>query len=131
MQDWKVVWRETAPLISTPGLLALKEALERDDPKLLQKVTTSPPPLAYVQDWPIEGACPLTYTGWKGDGLETVGECEEYFAYLCAGIDIRMGEPAGCRWLLNQIDDWSREDLIKNLLPEVKLSIERRLSDGA
>src|SRR2546423_868213 len=120
MDSWRKVWRTAAPLLSTSGLEALKKALVDDDPRLLQGATTSPPPLACVVDWPVEAACTLGYCGWQGDGLETVGEVEEYFAKMCFMIDQELGEPAGCRWLLNWVDETPRSDMRRELLLEVQ-----------
>ena len=73
MESWRKVWREgLAPQISTAGLEALRSGLLTDDARLLQSVTTSPPPLSCVRDWPVDGACGLGWCGWQGDGLETV-----------------------------------------------------------
>src|SRR5687768_10861154 len=84
MESWKHVWRKgVAPLLSTESLESLRQALVHDDPHLLQGATCSPPPLQCVQDWPVEGACALGYCGWRGDGLETVAEVEEFFARMC------------------------------------------------
>lgn len=126
MESWRVVWRKGVKFISTPGLIALRDALEEDSSTLLQGGTLTPPPLECVKDWPVEKACPLAYTGWKGDELETVGEVEEYFARMCFAIDQELGEPAGCRWLLNWIDDTDREEMRKSLLEEVNLSLSER-----
>src|SRR5579883_830765 len=106
MEGWRKVWREGfAPVLSTESLEALADALERDDRRLTQGSTTTPPPLMCVQDWPCEGACALGYCGWHGEGLQSVGEVEEFFAKCCFEADRRLGEPAACRWFLNWFDD--------------------------
>src|SRR5262245_17174217 len=106
MESWRNVWRKgVAPLLSTPSLEALAQALAEDDSRLLQGATTSPPPLTCVQDWPVEAACALGWCGWHGEELETVAEVEEFFARTCEDIDERMGEPAACRWFLNWYDE--------------------------
>jgi hypothetical protein len=125
--SWLKTWREgIAPLLSTESLIALAKALDEDDKRLIQGGTTQPPPLVSVQDWPVEAACALGYCGWQGDGLETVGEVEEYFARMCFEIDQRMGEPAGCRWFLNWFDETPREKMRVLLLEEVHLAIVSR-----
>jgi len=130
MESWKHVWRNgVAPLLSTMSLEVLRKALVADDSRLLQGATTSPPPLQCVQDWPIEGACGLGYCGWQGDGLETVGEVEEFFARMCFEIDQRMGEPAACRWFLNWFDDTPREQMRSELLGEVQRVLAQRYTD--
>ena len=129
MESWKHVWRKgVAPLLSTESLEALREALVHDDPRLLQGATTSPPPLQCVQDWPVDGACALGYCGWRGDGLETVAEVEEFFARMCFETDQRLGEPAACRWFLNWFDDTPRAEMRQHLLAEVQRELARRLS---
>jgi hypothetical protein len=128
MESWRKVWRDgLAPHLSTPDLEALRRALKEDDWRLLQGATTTPPPLHCVQDWPVEAACVLGYCGWQGDGLETVGEVEEYFARLCFEVDQVLGEPAACRWFLNWFDETPRAEMRAQLLPEVERTLEERL----
>jgi hypothetical protein len=132
MENWKRVWRSgVAPLLSTESLGALKRALIDDDPGLIQGATTTPPPLGCVQDWPVEAACALGYCGWRGDGLRTVREVEEYFARMCFAIDERLGERAGCRWFFNWFDETPRAEMRKELLAEVLRSLAERLAEGA
>jgi hypothetical protein len=125
-------WREGfAPLMSTRALEALRDALERDDPRLITGTTTSPPPLQAVADWPVEGACPLALSGWQGGQLATVGQVEEYFVRLCHTADERLGEPAACRYLLNWVDDTPRAEMRQALLVEVLLALVGRMPDAA
>lgn len=126
-EHWLVVWEDGfAPGISTCGLAALKDALDRDDPRLIQGATTTPPPLMSVQDWPVEGACGASYCGWQGDGLTTVGDVEEYFAKLCYECDVRLDEPAACRWFLNMFDDGPRHEVFQKLSASIAGTLERR-----
>lgn len=121
------VWRDGfAPLLSTPALTALLAALDADNPRLAQGCTTKPPPLMCVQGWPVEAACALGYCGWQGEGLETVGEVEEYFAKRCYEADERLGEPAGSRHFLNWFDDTPRELMRPVLAREVREELDRR-----
>lgn len=127
MESWRMVWREGfLPTLSTTGLLALRDALRSDDPRLTQGSTTTPPPLMCVQDWPVEGCCALGFCGWQGTGLETVGEVEEFFAKVCFEADQRLGEPAACRWFLNWFDDTPRFEMRRDLLAEVELALAER-----
>ena len=129
MESWRKVWREgVEPLLSIEGLEALRWGLATDDGRLLQGATTTPPPLACVQDWPVEAACALGYCGWLGDGLETVGEVEEFFARMCFEIDQRLGEPAACRWFLNWFDETPRDEMREQLLAEVQRALAQRRS---
>jgi len=121
MASWRKVWRKgIAPLLSNEALDALGRGLLHDDARLLQGATTTPPPLQCVQDWPVEAACVLGYCGWKGDGLETVAEVEEFFARICHEICFRLGDPAGCRWFLNWWDESPRDKARHLLLAEVE-----------
>lgn len=124
----KVFHTAVAPLISDEGLTALATALETDDPRLIQGATTTPPPLMCVQDYPVEAACAITLTGWLGDGLVTVGECETYFARMCYHIDQALGEPAGCRHFLGWYDETPRDVMRQELLASVRVTeAQRRL----
>lgn len=128
MDTWRKVWRNGfVPVLSSFGLVQLREALEYDDLRLVQGATTSPPPLLCVQDWPVEACCALGYCGWQGDGLTTVGEVEEFFARCCFEADERLGEPAACRWFLNWFDDTPREEMRRALLAEVELALDERI----
>ena len=130
MESWRLVWRDGfAPVLSTTGLEALRDALLLDDPRLTQGSTTTPPPLMCVQDWPVEAACALGYCGWQGDTLDTVGQVEEFFARACFEADQRLGEPAACRWFLNWFDDTPRAQMRRDLLAEVELALADRQPD--
>ena len=148
MESWRVVWREGfAPVLPTAGLEALRDALRDDDPRLTQGSTTTPPPLMCVQDWPVEAACALGFCGtaefggfWtdaagrKNDAAATVGQVEEFFAKACFQADWRLGEPAACRWFLNWFDNTPRDEMRRELLAEVELTLAGRAgaaADGA
>jgi hypothetical protein len=127
MESWRKVWREgMAPQLTTPALEALRRGLLRDDARLLQGATSTPPPLACVQDWPVEAACVLGFCGWQGEGLETVSEVEQFFARACFEADQRLGEPAACRWFLNWYDETPREEMRRLLLAEVNRALAHR-----
>ena len=132
MESWRKVWREgIAPQLSDEALDALRLALTHDDARILQGATSTPPPLACVQDWPVEAACVLGYCGWQGEGLETVAEVEEFFARTCYEADRLLGEPAAVRWFLNWYDETPREEMRRQLLAEVSHALARRRSDEA
>jgi hypothetical protein len=127
MTAWQRSFREgIAPLFSTRALLALKRALTRDDPALIQRRTTEPPPLQAVQEWPVEAACAVAFAGWQGEGLATVGQVEDFFARICFGADKLLGEPAGCRWFLNWFDETPRGTMRQALLAEIDLALAGR-----
>jgi hypothetical protein len=128
LEQWRKTWRNgIVPLLSMNALRALKEALQKNDARLVTGCTTLPSPMPATQDWPVEASCALGYCGWQGEGLETVGEVEEFFARMCFECDQKLGEPAGVRWFLNWFDETPREEMRKQLLPEVQLAINALL----
>jgi hypothetical protein len=132
MTAWQRAWRlGISQVLSTAALLALKKALESNDQRLLQGSTTSPPPLQCVQDYAVEGACALAYCGWEGDGLETVGQVEEFFARTCYEADERLGEPSACRHFLHWFDETPRDEMRRQLLPEVQRVLAERQQAAA
>lgn len=142
MEEWRRVWREGfAPVLPTRGLEALRDALRDDDPRLTQGSTTTPPPLMAVQDWPVEAACALGYCGAVENGgfadkvpsgkrtnpnAASVGTVEEFFAKACFDADRLLGEAACCRHYLNWFDDTPRDEMRRELLAEVELTLAGR-----
>jgi hypothetical protein len=127
IESWRKVFRDgIAPQLSTAALEALRHALATDDPRLLQGSTTSPPPLQCAEDWPVEGACVLSFCGWQGNGLTTVGAVEQFFADTCHAADRLLGEPAAIRYFTNFWDDNPRHFARLLLLAEVEGELARR-----
>lgn len=133
--EWRRMWRDgIAPLLSVAQLAALADALTRDDPRLTQGSTTTPPPLMCVLDWPCEAACALAFCGVVDDGgfgTATVGAAEEAFCRLLRESDQRTGQPADVRHFLNWFDDTPREEMRRDLLPEVNRELELRRATAA
>ena len=126
MEKWRRVRREgLAPHISRAGLLALRSALVRDDPRLLQGRVSIPPPLDAVRACALEGACALAYCGWQGEGLASVGRVLDFYHRLCELADAEFNEPAACRYFLNWFDDTPRAAMRRELLAEVHRALER------
>ena len=131
MESWRKVFREGfAPQLSTRALTALRNGLAENDSSIIQGLTTKPPPTLHMSDWPVECACPIGYCGWAGEGLNTIGEVEEFFCKMCYEADQRLGEPAGCRYLLNWIDDTHRHIVFTQLLEEVDWLLKQRAEMG-
>jgi hypothetical protein len=126
VEAWRRAWRAIAKELSTKALRALQKALECDDERLVQAVTTVPPPLQCVQDYPVEAACSLGFCGWQGDGLKTVGEVHEYFAQICFDAGERLGQEDGVRYFLNFWDETPRDTARFALLVEVQRELACR-----
>ncbi len=124
METWRRVWRRgLAPLLTREGLRALERALVTDDPRLLQGATCSPPVLDAWRERVVCGACALSFTGWQGERLRTVGQVEAYFHRLCDAADAVLQEPAACRFFLNWFDETPRAEMRRVLLTEVRLAL--------
>jgi hypothetical protein len=130
MHTWQKSWRGgIAPNLSAASLMALKQALERDDPALLQGATLSPPPLERLLDWPVEAACAVAYAGWKGDGRTSVRQVAEFFGKICYLAHQGLGEQGTVGDFLNWFDDTPREEMRRELLAEVVLSLAQSRFD--
>ena len=126
LEAWQVAWRiGFAPGLSEAHLLTLKDALLSDDVRLIRGLTVEAITPGLPSSKPI-GACAIGYCGWKGDGLKTAQEISDFFALHCRLADTRLGSPALCRHFLTEFDEWSREEMRTNLLPEVELELARR-----
>jgi hypothetical protein len=129
MDMWRRVWRDgLAPCLSAAALEALRVALSRDDSRLVQGATCSPPALQAMTGQRVETACALGFCGWQGERLSTVGEVENYFQQLCDAADEQMAERAVCRFFLNWYDDTPRDEMRRALLAEVEEALRRPLA---
>ncbi len=146
MESWRLAWRDGfLPLISTEELHELLEIFEKDDPRLTQGSTTTPPPLMCVEDWPCEAGCfnaqigVMRSGGWCPEDIihdhtkrqewkkyATVGKVETVFAELCFKADQRLGEPAACRYFLNWFDETPRDEMRREMIAELKRAIDER-----
>jgi hypothetical protein len=133
MTSWQWVWHEgIAPSLSTAALEALARALEHGDRTLIQWIVTLPPSMDVLRDHAVEAACALGYCGWRGEGLTTVAEVQDYYARVCSEADQRLGEPAACRWFLNWCDETPRAEMCRLLFEEVRkvLASRPQAADG-
>ena len=132
MEKWRRVWREgLVPQLSRAGLFALRSALLKDDPRLLQGTVSSPPPLDALRDCIVEGTCAISYCGWRGEGLRTVGQVDAFFACVCERADDVFHEPAACRYFLNWFDDAPRGVMRREMLAEVTVALQGCLAFAA
>jgi hypothetical protein len=132
MESWREVWRVgLAPVISTAGLVALRDALRSDDPRLVQHATTLPLITDETRHEPPEAACAVGFCGWMADDLESVDAVDEFFNRTCFESDQRLGEVAACRWFLNWVDDAPRDEMRRELLAEVERALAEREAKAA
>ena len=124
METWRICWREgIVPSLTRRHLEALKEALETDDPRLIQGLTSLPVGDA-AQGLAASAACALGFCGWRGDGLPTVSEVEEFFGRVSLECCERLRQEAVVRWFTNWFDETPRDEMRPALLAEVELALE-------
>lgn len=127
MSAWQTVFRKgIAPQLSTAGLLALRLAIEEDDPALMQGFTVCPLPVPGQYEHEPTEADPIAYAIWRGEGLRTVREVEDRFAAVMFECDQMLGEPAACRWWTNWVDQTDRAEMRTALLVEVRAVLAER-----
>jgi hypothetical protein len=129
LTTWRRVWRDgIAPQLTTKGLQGLKAALVRNDPRLITGAICYPPPLLCMQHQPVQQCCPLSWALLEGHLPEavSVGPLEQRFAECCWTACERLGEPGAIRYFLNAVDEWSRDELRQNLLPEVDWALTQQ-----
>lgn len=125
MESWRRIWRTgLEPLLSDVERLALRLALETDDPRLIQGSTIDPIPVALFRDFEICGACAVAFPLWQAGGLTRVGDLHQAFQRRCAEAHRRLGESAGVAPFLNWFDETPRSSATRELLRE--LDRERR-----
>jgi hypothetical protein len=123
---WRDVWRRgIAPLLAREDLQALLEALRRDDPTLLQGRTLEPCYAPGMDDFPCQGGCLLAYAGWRGQGLRTLGEVDEYFARLCFSADAALNCPGAVSVLFEYFDRTPRAEMRRELEVEILMTLDR------
>jgi hypothetical protein len=114
LDPWRAGWRAAAASIPLAGLQALELALEHDDEALMQTGTCYPPPTERWHGEPIEQADAIVLAGWRGLGLQTVGQAAQWFD------DLRLAAGRELTAFLAWYDKIPRDEMRRALLPEVK-----------
>lgn len=87
MEKWRRAWRlGIMPLLSKKARDALHKAVKENSPDLIQGKSTVPDIFCSDETKP-EACCVLAYTGWRGEGLETVQEIMGYCKILVDHIN--------------------------------------------
>jgi hypothetical protein len=131
LESWRKVFREgIVPQVSVAGLQNLAQALERDDPRLLQGVTSNPPALACMANDPVEGCCAWCFLllDHKRPYQVSVGALDQRFAESCFKASQLCGEAGSARYFLNFLDETPRDEMRKLLLVEVLAALVGRQS---
>lgn len=126
----KKAWRDgIAPALSVAELEALRDALRRDDPALVQGVTALSPagiPGACI------GCCALAYPGWSRSDYRVRSDAMDAFDETTIRAKARLGtsdDPSGSARLsswLTWYDAAPRAEMRRELLSEIEPEIERR-----
>lgn len=117
---WREVWLTIAPHLTLAALREIRAGLERDDERIMQGMTCSPPLYAIHGRLPIAATCPILFGIWQSGGCAFVSEAQDQFERLkdLAGDDMR--------YLLNWIDDTDRSEMREMLIAEVDAVIAER-----
>jgi hypothetical protein len=105
------------------GLTALRHALERDDPALLQGETVLPDINRYDRHEACTGACAIGLALWRSLELHSIGEVEYRFSSLAVNVDAQLGSGSCMRWVA-WYDELPREQMRCELLPQVLRALE-------
>jgi hypothetical protein len=123
MEKWRKIWRTAiAKRLGTDALRVLQTALLKDDPRLIQGGTCSPPPMDQFRDCTICGGCIIGFAGWQTLGLQTVGEVHDYFHRVCDECGTE-DDPHAVRYFLNWADDAPRREMRREMLAEIRLAL--------
>jgi hypothetical protein len=60
--------------------------------------------------------------------METENFLQGEFSRICHAIDMEIGEPAACRYLINWWDETPRNLARAQLLPEIDRELDRRIA---
>lgn len=125
MEDWRACWRKgILPQFTARELRSLRDALAAGCRFVIQGGTTMPPPLLAVEDWDVEGCCPVGFLAAAKSGLTKVGEVEAAFTRACLRCDEALGEAAGVRHFLNWWDEGEREHVSAALVAEIDFNLK-------
>jgi hypothetical protein len=105
------------------GLIALRDALQADDPALLQNETVLPDINTHDRRETCTGACAIGLALWRGLELQTIGEVEYRFCSLAVAVDAQLGAGSCMRWV-QWFDELERNQMRRELLPQVLRAIE-------
>lgn len=115
MEFWRRAWRDgIAPQLSLTGLVALRDAIVRDDQKLVQGTVVK----GGRCGGGITNACAIGICA-LADGAKTTEEVHEYFD--------QVTEQGACADpFIEWFDYTQREIMRRELLPEVELAIKAK-----
>lgn len=135
IEPWRYVFRNgVAKQLSANGLVALREAIKGDDPRLVQGITLKP--IVGGNHARVYSCCFISYAAWQGEGMELCGNVLDFFSRVCDRTnEALMGKkvPSEIRderfpvkAFLNWYDDTQREVVFADLLPEIELELASR-----
>jgi hypothetical protein len=130
MVDWREVWRESiAPQLSVHELSFLRDAVAKNDKRLIQGSTCNPPALPCVRDWPAIGGCLFGLLAFRECESPKTAEVEASFARVVVGAN-SAGAPCDTDRFLDFFDDTPRDRMLAELLPEIETELLQRGSQS-
>jgi hypothetical protein len=114
-----------APQFTEATLIALRDALVSDDPRLMQGRTTEPEPVLMHHGLKIECACAIGFCAWVQNQSVTVGEVLIGYGDMLDQADRNLGRMCAYSPFLHAFDDTPREivfpamaELVNEILSE-------------
>lgn len=116
---WQEVFRVAASsCLTRDELLFIRDAIGRDDKRLIQGSTAKPPAIPCVYDWPAECGCLFGLLAFRDGKQPTVAQVENEFARIVNAIDARFPMRAAY-YFLNWFDETPRDTMRAELLAEI------------
>lgn len=121
MERWRKAWREIAARLPAGGLRELLAALHTNNPELVQGMTGVP---RSPGDSTCIGGCAISFCGWKTGAFKTINGAYEYLARATYGVRHSNA-------FLDWFDLSPRAEMLVELLPEVELALQTKLTESA
>lgn len=126
LQPWQTAWRYGwAPLLPLAGLQALRGAILKNSPQIIQRSTTIPGP--YEFSHPPTHACATAFCLWKDRPTRSCKQIFLDFEVLRRNVSITL-EPLGysAEDFLDWFDTAPRGTMRTDLLPEIDWAIAQK-----
>lgn len=114
------------PQWTSKTLLACLKLLETNDSRIIQILTTQPPPFLSSEMFPVEMCDLVAFCSTPEPFGEQAGYVSKAFACTCAKAVELSGNPDAARIWLNAYDDGSRADVWQACITEIRQELQRR-----
>jgi hypothetical protein len=134
LSEFEQIWRDgVAPHLPTGGLRALRAALERDDPEIIQGETVFPDIDFDGKGRSVQACCPIAYALLDAVSLAYIdfAELDSWFSSAISLMDHALGTVEGVRVAIETIDSWPRDTMRTVLIRLIDETLAGRESPAA